>query len=341
MRYMRKTPVEAIQWKWDNQIEVAEFLYKATDAYATKDDGLGNLIIAYTSLKGRKLKAIVPKFGWVVRDGKTFQFYKDSTFRKTFYEVQEDGSKGIDWEGMNKNIEEAFDGFDEVFKGFKDVFGPKPSKKASGVLSTMVRLNNKGRLAKLIDDLYNGDDKTREEVKKQLSEGLKEMAGSDIRTTEIESVLDKMKELHGEKPSNDIVDVLTEAVKMCKDPFYIPINKDVCRDNDRKWREAMAEKCRESSGKGTESDTFESVLDEMKELHAKKDKDYGSAFHKSFEEFGATAVVVRLNDKMERVKSLVKNGKAEVKDESLLDSLKDMACYSVMLYVELKNKEND
>lgn len=43
---------------------------------------------------------------------------------------------------------------------------------------------------------------------------------------------------------------------------------------------------------------------------------------------------------MERVKSLVKNGKAEVKDESLLDSLKDMASYAVMLYVELKNKEN-
>ena len=35
-----------------------------------------------------------------------------------------------------------------------------------------------------------------------------------------------------------------------------------------------------------------------------------------------------------------KNGKAEVKDESLLDSLKDMASYAVMLYVELKNKEN-
>ena len=96
---------------------------------------------------------------------------------------------------------------------------------------------------------------------------------------------------------------------------------------------------KEMAGSDTHKATFESVLDEMKELHAKKDKDYGSAFHKSFEEFGVTAGVVRLNDKMERVKSLVKNGKAEVKDESLLDSLKDAACYAVMLYVELKNKE--
>lgn len=270
MKYMRKTPVEAIQWNGDNQIEVADFLYKATDAYATKDDGLGNLIIAYTNLKGRKSKAIVPKFGWVVRDGKTFQFYKDSTFRKTFEKIP-DCNKGIGWEGMDKTIKEAFDGFDEVFKGFKDVFGAAPIKEASDdVIGTSIQINPDGRLAKLIDSLYKDDEKTREEIKKNMSEGLKEMAGSD-----------------------------------------------------------------------THKATFESVLDEMKELHAKKDKDYGSAFHKSFEEFGVTAGVVRLNDKMERVKSLVKNGKAEVKDESLLDSLKDAACYAVMLYVELKNKKND
>ena len=95
------------------------------------------------------------------------------------------------------------------------------------------------------------------------------------------------------------------------------------------------------AGSDTHKATFESVLDEMKELHAKKDKDYGSAFHKSFEEFGVTAGVVRLNDKMERAKSLVKNGNAEVKDESLLDTLKDLASYAVMLYVELKNNGND
>ena len=271
MKYMRKTPVEAIQWNGHNLNEVSEFISRATKSYSMNDD-FGNLEITYSFQKGRASQAVVPLFGWVVKDGKAFEFYKDSTFRKTFEEVPDD-SKGVDWEGMNKTIKEAFDGFDEVFKDFKDVFGSKPSKKAYGVFSTMVRLNNKGRLAKFIDDLYNGDEKTREEVKKQLYNGLKEMEDSD-------------------------------------------------------------------KTKGTESDTFESVLDEMKELHAKKDKDYGSAFHKSFEEFGITAGVVRLNDKMERVKSLVKNGKAEVKDESLLDSLKDMASYAVMLYVELKNKDN-
>ncbi|MGI5892923.1 MAG: hypothetical protein ACOX7H_09405, partial [Bacillota bacterium] len=261
MKYMRKTPVEAIQWNPDNRTEFDKFVRKYTEDY-TYFEYLGNILLSYCDFNAHKHVVKIPKFGWVVREGKTFQFYKNATFRTTFDEVQEDGSKGIDWEGMNKTIKEAFDGFDEVFKDFNDVFGAEPSKKAYGVFSTMVRLNNKGRLAKFIDDLYNGDEKTREEIKKQLSNGLKEMEDSD-------------------------------------------------------------------KTKGTESDTFESVLDEMKELHAKKDKDYGSAFHKSFEEFGVTAGVVRLNDKMERVKSLVKNGKAEVKDESLLDSLKDAACYAV------------
>lgn len=270
MKYIRKTPVEAIQWRPDNRTEFDKFVRKYTKDYVYYEYLSGNILLSYCDFNAHKHAVKIPKFGWIVREGNTFQFYKDATFRKTFEEVQKGDNKGIDWEGMNNTIKEAFDGFDEAFKDFKDVFGANPSKKASGVLSTMVRLNNKGRMAKLIDDLYKGDEKTREEIKKNMAEGLKDMAGSD-----------------------------------------------------------------------THKATFESVLDEMKELHAKKDKDYGSAFHKSFEEFGATSGVVRLNDKMERVKSLVKNGKAEVKDESLLDSLKDAACYAVMLYVELKNKEND
>lgn len=268
MSYMRKTPVEAIQWKGDNQKEVSNFISPTTKSFYTRDDGFGNLNIAYTDLRGRKFKTIIPFFGWVVRNGKTFQFYKDATFRKTFEEVQEDDCKGIDREGMSNTLKEALDGFDEFSKGFKDVFGVRPNKEALGAGLCITPAHIK------IDNLYKGNEKTHEEVK--LSDGLKEMASN------------KEKEhSHGKT-------------------------------------------------KGIESDTFESVLNEMRDLHAKKNKDYGDAFHKSFEEFGVTAGVVRLNDKTERVKSLVKNGKAEVKDESLMDTLKDMASYAVMLYVELQ-----
>lgn len=265
MKYMRKTPVEAIQWTGHNLQEVSEFVSLAAKSYSMWNDDFDNLYITYSFQKGRTSRAVIPLFGWVVRDGKVFEFYKDATFRKTFEKIP-DCNKGIDWEGMDKTIKEVFDSFDEAFEDFKDVFGSKLSKETLDEIKMSAHINPDGRLTKLLNDIDKG---IREEVEKQLSEGLKEMAGSD-----------------------------------------------------------------------TNKATFESVLDEMKELHAKKDKDYGSAFHKSFEEFGVTAGVVRLNDKMERVKSLVKNGKAEVKDESLLDSLKDAACYAVMLYVELKNKKN-
>ena len=271
---MRKTPVEAIQWNGGNQKEVSNFIRLTTKSRCTLDDRSGNLNISYADIKGRKYKVVVPKFGWVVRDGKTLQFYKDATFRRTFEEVQKGDNKGIDGEVMSNIFKEvlALNGYDEFSKGFKFRAEPYKETLGAGVCITPDHIK--------IDNLYKGYEKTHEEVKMQLSDGLKEMASN------------KEKEYsHGKT-------------------------------------------------KGIESDTFESVLDEMKELHAKKDKDYGSAFHKSFEEFGVTAGVVRLNDKMERVKSLVKNGKAEVKDDSLLDSLKDLGCYAVMLYVELKNKEN-
>ena len=264
MKYMRKTPVEAIQWTGYNLNDVHDFIVKTAQYCRSKADS-GSLVVAWEDLRGRKFKTVVPKFGWVVREGNTLQFYKDSTFRKTFEEVTDGDGKGIDWEGMNKTIKETFDGFDDVFKGFNHVFGSETSKETLDANKKSAHINPDDRLTKLLNDIDKG---IREEVEKQLSESLKEMTGSDTRKA-----------------------------------------------------------------------TFESVLDEMKELHAKKDKDYGSAFHKSFEEFGVTAGVVRLNDKMERVKSLVKNGKAEDKDESLLDTLKDMASYAVMLYVELKNKE--
>lgn len=269
MSFMRKTPVEAIQWNGHNAKKVSIFISPTTESYCTTlGDRFGNLDISYADIKGRKYKVVVPKFGWVVRDGKTFQFYKDATFRKTFGKVQENDCKGIDREGMSNTLKEALDGCDEFFKGLKDVFRAEPYKETLGAGLCITPAHIK------IDNLYKGYEKTHEEVK--LSDGLKEMASN------------KEKEYsHGKT-------------------------------------------------KGIESDTFESVLDEMRDLHAKKNKDYGDAFHKSFEEFGVTAGVVRLNDKMERVKSLVKNGKAEVKDESLMDTLKDMASYAVMLYVELQ-----
>lgn len=82
--------------------------------------------------------------------------------------------------------------------------------------------------------------------------------------------------------------------------------------------------------------TFESIVSEITELHEKKNRDYGNAFHDSYEEFGMITAVIRLNDKMNRLKSLVRNGKAEV-NESIRDTLIDLAAYAIMTIEELDN----
>lgn len=158
-------------------------------------------------------------------------------------------------------------------------------------------------------------------------------------------VLDAMfggcEELFGKKPNKDVVDAIKEAVEMHKDPFYVPANWDVCKDNDRKWREGLIKKYKEQAGKDVEFDTFDAVLDEMKELHAKKNADYGDAAHVNFLKYGPVASLSRLSEKMQRAEHIFLSGKCEVKDEPLTATLIDIAITSAMLYMELKNKDND
>ena len=78
----------------------------------------------------------------------------------------------------------------------------------------------------------------------------------------------------------------------------------------------------------------------MKNIHDAKNNDYGNSFSKLFEEFGITSSLIRLSDKLERLKTLANEKKQEAKDESIEDTLLDLANYAVMTIVELKNNKN-
>lgn len=82
---------------------------------------------------------------------------------------------------------------------------------------------------------------------------------------------------------------------------------------------------------------FREITQEMADLYAKKNADYGNSFAKSIEEFGLVAGLVRLSDKWNRVCELVKNnGDHMVANESLKDTAIDGACYFIMLAMELE-----
>lgn len=85
------------------------------------------------------------------------------------------------------------------------------------------------------------------------------------------------------------------------------------------------------------SRSFESICCELIALHERKNKDYGGAFDDTMRMFGPTALAIRLHDKVNRVISLVKNNKAEVQDEAIEDTLKDIACYAIMGLEHLYN----
>lgn len=76
------------------------------------------------------------------------------------------------------------------------------------------------------------------------------------------------------------------------------------------------------------------IMREMLKTYRDKNADYGDSFAKTYEEFGLTAPVVRMSDKVERLKSLSK-AEAKVKDESIRDTLIDLANYAIMTVVEL------
>ena len=80
---------------------------------------------------------------------------------------------------------------------------------------------------------------------------------------------------------------------------------------------------------------FISVLQELSDLYHRKNHDYGDSFRKSLAEFGLVAAVVRMSDKMERIKTLSKGEKAEITDEKIRDSLVDLANYAIMAIMEL------
>lgn len=65
-----------------------------------------------------------------------------------------------------------------------------------------------------------------------------------------------------------------------------------------------------------------------------KNHDYGNAFHESVEEFGNVAMIISLNNKINRIKTLAKSDN-KVKDESMRDTLLDLAGYAILSINEL------
>ena len=81
----------------------------------------------------------------------------------------------------------------------------------------------------------------------------------------------------------------------------------------------------------------EKLCDGLKELYKTKNHDYGDSFGKSYKDYGVIMAAIRLDDKLNRFKTLIKET-AMVSDESIVDTLRDLANYSLMTIIEIENE---
>ena len=81
------------------------------------------------------------------------------------------------------------------------------------------------------------------------------------------------------------------------------------------------------------------LANQMTDLYARKNRDYGNSFDKSMDKFGLVVAAIRIGDKVNRLLSLVaKRGEAEVKDENMADTFIDLACYAIMTLMWMEGK---
>lgn len=85
---------------------------------------------------------------------------------------------------------------------------------------------------------------------------------------------------------------------------------------------------------------FGKLAAQISETYEKKNSDYGNSFTGSIDKYGFVAGFVRMSDKMNRAENLLLNdSEALVKDESAVDTLLDLAAYSIMLAMEVMNRK--
>ncbi len=82
--------------------------------------------------------------------------------------------------------------------------------------------------------------------------------------------------------------------------------------------------------------SHETVCSELNRIYKAKQHDYGNSFGESVKEWGLIAAVIRMDDKMRRLKTLITSERQV--DETIRDTLLDLANYSIMAVMEIDNE---
>lgn len=84
---------------------------------------------------------------------------------------------------------------------------------------------------------------------------------------------------------------------------------------------------------------LEEIMNQSLDLYKKKNADYGNSFAEVYKELGFESGLVQILHKVNRIKGIYNNDRAEIENESIRDSLIDLANYSLMTVVEMELEE--
>ena len=84
----------------------------------------------------------------------------------------------------------------------------------------------------------------------------------------------------------------------------------------------------------------ESLLRQIHDTYIKKNHDYGDSFSRSFKKYGLVAAMVRMEDKWNRLDNMASGAEQKVADETIRDTLLDLAGYCIMTTMELDKQKS-
>jgi len=85
---------------------------------------------------------------------------------------------------------------------------------------------------------------------------------------------------------------------------------------------------------------FRKIANELADLYEKKNNDYGDSFGETWKKLGNVSALTRMSDKFNRLLSLMKGKDQQIKQESIKDTLIDLAAYSIMTIIEIEDDLN-
>ena len=84
----------------------------------------------------------------------------------------------------------------------------------------------------------------------------------------------------------------------------------------------------------------ELLLQQIHDTYIKKNHDYGDSFSRSYKKYGLVAAMVRMEDKWNRLDNMASGAEQKVADETIRDTLLDLAGYCIMTTMELDKQKN-